>query len=106
MEKINLQVITVKDALLAGLEKQIVKMDVDYSETVYTLPIADGVYVEMFKESECGALNIGNEYFEFYFNDEMAQVLTEWDRITPAELFGALYRNRWQLKEDITPLSA
>jgi len=106
MSNIKLQVITVKDALLAGLEKHVVKMDVDYSEAVYTLPITEGVYVEMYRESECGALNIGNEYFEFYFNDEMAQILTEWDRITPTELFSALYRNRWQLKDNVTPLSA
>ncbi|MGE6487746.1 hypothetical protein [Paenisporosarcina sp. NPDC076898] len=98
MENINLQLISAKDVLLAGLQKRIEVIDTDWNETTYTLPIVEGVTVDLYEESEQGVLRIDDQYFEFLLTEEMAQILIDWDSVKPAELFSALHRNRFQFK--------
>lgn len=103
MAEIQLQVITVKDVLFAGLAKKVEVIEEGWIQTTHMLPIVEGVTVELFGESEQGVLRIGDDQeFEFLLTDEMVQILTEWDNVKPSELFSALYRNRWQSKAVIT----
>lgn len=102
MADLKLQVITVKDVLLAGLKKHIEVIDTNWAETTYTLQIVEGVHVKLYEESGQAVMRIGdNQEFEFLLTDEMAQILTEWESVTTSELFSALYRNRWQSKSQI-----
>lgn len=95
MEQFNLEVITVKDFLLAELAvEKVVDDQISYEKR--TMQLVEGVKVDIWNDDEC-TLRIAGADIEFAFNDETAQMLAEWDTVETLEFLDIIQRNKLPL---------
>ncbi|MBM7707596.1 hypothetical protein JOD03_002543 [Chryseomicrobium aureum] len=73
----NLQVMTATDFLLGELEAKVI-VDDQLSYTIRTMKLVDGVTIDIYNNDEC-TLRIGTAYVDFRLNNEVAEMLLDWD---------------------------
>jgi hypothetical protein len=88
---IQLQVINATDAFLSEGAVTHELLDADWTVTIVTVPIIEGVSVTVYDQKDA-VLNIGSQSLEFSWTHEAAQMFLEIDNAEPVELLEMLFR--------------